>query len=132
MLQRRKKSKIYRTILYIFFSSFLFLITLNILFPSFSWFRKRLIINPVINNPQIDTLKIESILSGVGISFSSIELAKDYYNIKLKDGGQVYLSFKKDFNIQISSLTSILKQLTINGKRFNFIDFRFEKPLVSF
>jgi len=133
MLQRaRKTNSFLKTAFYILTSSVLFLLLLNIIFPKASWFKKPIVIDPVVRNAKIDTSKIEKLLSDSSIPFSSVSFARSYFDIGLKDDGKVYISSKKDIIIQISSLQAILKQLTINGKRFQLIDFRFDKPVIVF
>ena len=110
----------------------IFLITLGILlfFPRLT--KKALFISPVATNSSQDAKKIETLLLEADISFSSISFLDYYYIVMLSDGGQVILSLKKDIEKQITSLQPILKQLTIEGKKFNRIDFRFDKPLVVY
>lgn len=133
MLKRARKTRsILKSILYIFFSSALFLLVLNLMFPKISWFRKPILINPVIKDNSRDGSKIEKLLLDSGIQFAFVNLVSDYFRITFIDNSRVYVSSKKDFAAQISSLTAILKQLTINGKRFNLIDFRFDKPVIIF
>ena len=131
MLQRaRKTNSFLKASFYIFFSSILFLLILNLIFPKFSWFRKTIVINPVIRNRETEDSKIRKLLLDAGIKFSSISFAMNYFDIDLSDGRKAYVSSKKDVNTQISSLTAIIKQLTINGKGFKIIDFRFDKPVI--
>lgn len=95
--------------------------------------KKTLYISPVTKNSSKDAKKIERLLINAQISFTSISLsANSSYIIKLEDGGEVVLSLKKDIERQITSLQPILKQLTIEGKKFDRIDFRFDKPLVVY
>jgi len=131
MLKRAKKTNsLLKTIVFIFFSSGLLLLILNLIFPKNSWFKKTVVINPVIKNVDIDRSKIGELLLDSGIPFFSISFVQNYFDIELKDAGKVYVSSTKDLGIQISSLQSILKQLTINGKGFKLIDFRFDKPVI--
>jgi hypothetical protein len=54
------------------------------------------------------------------------------YSVNIPNNGQVILSGDKDINSQIASLQRILIQLTIEGKTFKNIDFRFSEPTISF
>jgi len=95
--------------------------------------KKALFISPVTRNSNQDAKKIETLLINAQISFTSISLTTNSsYIVKLQDGGEAVLSLKKDVEAQITSLQPILKQLTIEGRRFNRIDFRFDKPLVVY
>ncbi len=82
---------------------------------------------------NIDTKKVEKILRDKSILFSQVLILSDLsYGINIQNNGQVRLSSKKDIIYQITSLQRILKQLTIEGKPFKSIDFRFEEPIISF
>lgn len=132
MLKRARKPKSFlRITLYIFFSSLLFLLILSLIFYNGSWFKRPIVINPVVRNSDVDSSKIGRLLSNASISFSSISFTGGYFDIELVDGGRVYISSRKDPSIQVSSLQAILKQLTINGKKFQIIDFRFDKPVIK-
>lgn len=52
--------------------------------------------------------------------------------ILLDTHATVFLSPKKDLNKQLSSLQEALSQLTIKGKQFKKLDFRFDNVIVSF
>lgn len=110
----------------------LFLSILSILVYSNFWANKPLFISPVALNSLNPIPKFEKLLLDYGIEFSSISLNFDSsYLVKLKDDGKVILSLEKDIRKQIASLQLMLKQLTIEGRKFNLIDFRFDKPIVQ-
>jgi len=125
--RRGKKKKILALVLLA-----IFLIALSVLLFSPRLTKKALFISPVTRNSNQDAKKIEKLLIDANISFSSISFLGSYYIVALSDGGQVVLSLKKNIEKQIASLQPILKQLTIDGKKFNRIDFRFDKPLVVY
>jgi hypothetical protein len=52
--------------------------------------------------------------------------------ITLSEHTEVIFSNRKDIAQQIASLQLIERQLTIEGKRFHRIDFRFDDPVVTF
>jgi len=132
MPKRKRKNKLFlRTALYISVASFLFLLVLSIIFYP-SLFKKKTLITPVVKNSKTEELTLSKLLVSNDIEFVAIDLASDYFNVKLKDGETIYISLKKDVQAQISSLQVILKQLTISGKRFNLIDFRFDKPVIKY
>ena len=94
---------------------------------------KTVIINPLAirNTGQLE--KVESGLLRKNISFLKIQQDNDLsYKIFIKDNGIVFLSEKKDIGTQIDSLQLILNRLTIEGKRFKILDFRFDKPIINF
>ena len=52
--------------------------------------------------------------------------------LTLDNHAVVLLSLKKDVKKQLSSLQQVISQLTIKGKQFKKLDFRFENVIVSF
>lgn len=52
--------------------------------------------------------------------------------IILDSGAVVILSVKKDFKNQLASLQQALSQLTIKGKQFKKLDFRFANSVIEF
>lgn len=120
----------------IFISLFILLITFLIceyIYFNFS-FDKITYLSPIAKNTTSIVLNTESLLEKEKIIFISVSLEKDNsLSIKLKDGGEVILSSKKDIQTQISSLQLILSRLTIEeGKKLKSLDFRFDSPVVSF
>lgn len=131
MLQkaRRKsfKTKLTGYILLLTILSFVVFL-INSLFLS----TKPLFISPVGEN-DINTKKVEKILKDNKILFLQVlALSDSSYQVFIPSNGQVKLSSKKDINGQITSLQRILRELTIEGKPFKSIDFRFNEPIISF
>lgn len=94
--------------------------------------RKPLFISPM-GEGNIDSYKVEKILKDNNILFSQILVLSDSsYLISIPNNGQVRLSSGKDIGKQTASLQRILRELTIEGKSFKNIDFRFEEPIISF
>ncbi len=66
----------------------------------------------------------------------------DYTNVTVEDNGtatiilknkaKVIVSTQKDIESQIASLQLTIANLTIEGKQFQRLDFRFDRPVVSF
>lgn len=52
--------------------------------------------------------------------------------VTLKEKQEVIFANSRNLEQQIASLQLIMRQLTIEGKRFNRIDFRFDNPVVTF
>jgi hypothetical protein len=76
---------------------------------------------------------IEKNLLKANITFNKITINSDSsFVVYLSDGSEVIFSSKKDIQSQISSLQFIRSRLTIEGKRFKSLDFRFDKPLIVF
>lgn len=92
---------------------------------------KPLFISPI-GKISVDAVAVEKILRDDNIQFSEVTMDNNSYLISISNNGQVRLSLDKDIKEQISSLQRILKELTIEGKSFKMIDFRFLEPIVSF
>lgn len=76
--------------------------------------------------------ELENLLSQKNITFSSISVLSDSsYLVKLTDEEEIIFSATKPMESQVSSLQLILSRLTIEGKRFARLDFRFDKPVVT-
>lgn len=66
------------------------------------------------------------------ILFNSVIPASDSSMvIQLSDGKEVVLSGQKNINEQISSLQLILTRLTMEGREYERLDLRFDKPIIS-
>lgn len=77
--------------------------------------------------------QVEEKLKKSKIDFSSSSLASDSsYLVKLKSGEIINFSSEKSLDEQISSLQLMLYRFTIEGKRLERLDFRFDKPVVVF
>lgn len=81
---------------------------------------------------NIDLGLVEKILKDKKISFSKVSLLDYSYLVDISNNGGVRLSQSKDIDKQISSLQRILRELTIEGKQFKSIDFRFAEPIISY
>jgi len=92
---------------------------------------KPLFISPIgKENPGVTSVR--KILKEKNIPFSEISLINCCYVINIQNNGQVKFSREKNIEDQAASLQRILRELTIEGKPFKSIDFRFTKPTVSF
>jgi hypothetical protein len=95
--------------------------------------KKELFISPLALQKNTYSNELDDLLQKSGIAFASVESAGDFtYIINLRDGGQVVITQNKNVQNQISSLQLILSRLTIEGKRFKSLDFRYDKPVVLF
>lgn len=93
--------------------------------------RKPLFISPI-GKASRGLGLVEKILKDKNISFSKVSLSDYSYLVDISNNGQVRFSQNKDIDKQISSLQRILRELTIEGKRFKSIDFRFAEPIISY
>lgn len=82
------------------------------------------------NNPIIKDIK--KALSKNNIAFSYVSFADSSYLILLSGGEEILFSQKKKIDEQVASLQLVLSRLTIEGKRFRRLDFRFDKPVITF
>lgn len=93
--------------------------------------QKPLFISPI-GKTNISLTSVEKILKDNNIQFFNINVSDNFYLVSLQNNEQVKLSQVKDINKQVSSLQRILNQLTIEGKSFKSIDFRFSEPIITF
>jgi len=93
--------------------------------------KRPLFISPIVKSNTDKTL-VEKILKDKKILFSKVTASDYSYLVEIQNNGQVKLSQNKDIKQQISSLQRILIQLTIEGKPFKSIDFRFSEPIIVF
>ena len=100
---------------------------LNLFFAS----RRALFISPM-GKAGMDVFLIKKILKDNGILFSEVTLSDYSYLVNIQNNGQVRLSQDKDIKKQVSSLQRILRELTIEGKPFKSLDFRFAEPVIVF
>ena len=80
---------------------------------------------PALDDSSVIALK--KMLSKYEISYDQIYTTKEGdYIIKLNPDGEVLL------NQNAASLQLVLARITMEGKRFSRLDFRFEKPVIVF
>jgi hypothetical protein len=136
LLRRRKNIKIKKRrkwgILYLLIASFLF--SLLLIFVGFYINANYLdLVSPLSKTKFQDSAKLEEALLKANIKFIKISPQNDYsFLVKLVDEEEVIFSSKKDYQSQIASLQLITKRLTIEGKRFRGLDFRYDKPMIIF
>jgi len=105
---------------------------IKLIYLNFS-FGKVKFISPVAKETISKITFLEKLLDQDGILITNINTEADgSLRLHLKDGGEVILSSKKDLRSQISSLQLILSRLTIEGKKLKVLDFRFNRPVISF
>lgn len=94
-------------------------------------FGKPLFISPL-GKTNTDLSLVEKTLREKKITYSGVVWDNGVYLVSIQNSGQVKLDKDKDIYNQVSSLQKILIQLTIEGKSFRSIDFRFAEPIVSY
>lgn len=135
-IKKRKRSN--NKVLGVLFFLLVFLIGLFVVLQN--TLPKKIVISPI---PQgvlsNNTLKTDNtfnallvVLKKNNINFTAIsEYNKNSILVRLSSGEEVIFSQYKNFELQTSSLQLILSRLTIEGKRFSRLDFRFEKPVIT-
>lgn len=76
--------------------------------------------------------QIEAILKSKNISYVSVNVNSDTIHITVDEKSDVLFSSTKNIVEQVTSLQLIVSRLTIEGKRFKRLDFRYNKPVVVF
>ena len=127
----------------IFFLFFLFVVTSGALFAWYFFRQARMpkFVSPLVTptekkqaivNPN-ENAQIENLLKKNNLTATSISVASDSALLVTLDTGEhIIFSQKKDLTEQITSLQLIKRELTIEGKRLNRVDFRFDNPIISF
>jgi len=135
LLKRRKKTvikrKSFKALYYLIAALILSLLLfftgfyLNKYFPDF--------LSPLAREKFKEGIELEKALKKESIKFIKITPQSDLsFLVELIDKEEVIFTSKKDFESQIASLQLIAKQLTIEGKRFKRLDFRYDKPMIMF
>ena len=118
---------------YIIYILLLIILGCSAFFLNLNFFSRRPLFVSPLGKADISQTLIEKKLKDNNILFSDIKFLPDSsYVINVSDSGQIRFSQTKDVEKQISSLQRILKSLTIEGKPFKSIDFRFSEPIISF
>ena len=132
LLKKDKIKKKHTTLIFVLIVVLLLLAGIKLIYLNFS-FGKVTFISPVAKDTISKITFLEKLLDQDGILITNINTEADgSLRLHLKDGGEVILSSKKDLRSQISSLQLILSRLTIEGKKLKVLDFRFNRPVISF
>lgn len=110
----------------------LFMIALSLFFTAYLE-KKPKPLSPLSKNQKSVNSTLEESLKKKNISFQSIDTANDLSIIvKLDKNKEVIIDPDKDIGEQLSSLQLIITQLKIEGKSFKRLDFRYQKPIITF
>lgn len=116
----------------LFFLSFI-LVVVGIVLNREPDFISPLPLGKYITQRSNDSAQIQKFLRKAHIQYQGVYMTNDYsYVVKLKDGEMIFFSPKKPIDQQISSLQLVLSRLTIEGKRFSSLDFRFDNPVIIY
>lgn len=81
------------------------------------------------SNPRA---KIVELLQNHNVLYKEVTINGEEATVTLQNGAVAILDTKKDMEKQITSLQLTIADLTIEGKQFQRLDFRFERPVVTF
>ncbi|EKD85931.1 MAG: hypothetical protein ACD_37C00574G0002 [uncultured bacterium] len=110
----------------------LFMIALSLFFTAYLE-KKPKPLSPLSKNQKSVNTAVEESLKKKNISFQSIDTANDLsIVVKLDKNKEVVIDPDKDIGEQLSSLQLIIAQLKIEGKSFKRLDFRYQKPIITF
>src|SRR5579872_4564010 len=139
-LKKERQGKAYRPIAKFFlFTGVILIFISSILYLLYSAqiiFVQPLYIAPIplLKNKTINSLnnfdltnEIKTDLAKEKIPYISVTAINGGYDIKLEGNQEVIFSSEKDIFLQTSSLQLVLNRLTIDGKRFSRLDFRYDK-----
>lgn len=131
----RSKKRIVKTILFSALCSFIIFSIVSVWY-FFKQRGKEAYISPVakevVDKNISDANTLQELLKEKNISFASISsFDNGSYLVHLVTGEEVIFSSQKTFNTQVSSLQLIVARLTIEGKHFMRLDFRFDKPAIT-
>lgn len=128
--QKKEKSRKKLGLILIFIG----LIQISVLLFYIAYLEKKTApLSPLSKNQTSFNLLIEKKLKEKRIEIISLETEKDLnYKIILKNGEEIIFDRNKNIDGQLSSLQLILNQLKIEGKALKRLDFRYQKPIISF
>ncbi len=128
LIIRKRKSR--KTI---FFVAILIFLATALIICYLIFFRANKLISPLPLNKYSNSLRLEEGLKNANIQYQKTKINDDSsLLVILNSKEEVIFSSKKQLSTQIASLQLIIKRLTIEGKRFKSLDFRYDKPLIVF
>ena len=133
--KRKLKIRIFQQLKIFFIALTGMFVLLGLVYLTFSFFfpQKQIFISPLALQKNENRNQIDELLQKSGIAYTLIKKTNDStYHVSIKDGGLVILTQNKNIQNQISSLQLIILRLTIEGKRFKSLDFRYDKPVIVF
>ena len=84
-----------------------------------------------VDKSDSDTKRLEDLLRKNNVQFVTVSSSDASILVTLSSGEEILFSSQKNLELQISSLQLILSRLTIEGKKFTRLDFRFDKPVIT-
>ncbi len=84
------------------------------------------------NNTFSIAAHMEDLCVKYTIHCTNINIQNDTATVSLDPGEQVLFSLHRDVSKQFASLQLTIGHLTIEGKRFSRLDFRFDNPVITY
>lgn len=137
----RRRRRFFLHFRWIWISLLLFASILFVFLATSILFRKISVLSPVTWLYQHDTgiidgsqkaLVVRDLLQRNHIVFRSVYSVNGAIVIIPEKGQIVLFSPNKDFSVQIASLQLVTSHFTIEGKHFTRLDFRYDKPVITF
>lgn len=135
----KRKSKVIFQRLFFSFGIFLFALFLCVILFGWQYIVGVNILSPIglhglnsSTNTDGMVYTVKSFCQEKKLPCQSITNDNNAVTITLDNSAVILLSSQKDLQKQLASLQLTLSQLTIEGKQFKKLDFRFDKPFVTF
>lgn len=137
-VNKRKTASFIKTFIFSFVLSFFLFIVISGLYLFQIYPQKKISLSPL---PKADVKSgttanintLEKLLKQKNISFSFLTpVDEQSFLVGISSGEEVIFSQNKSLDTQVSSLQLIMSRLTIEGKRASRLDFRFDKPVITF
>jgi len=137
-IAKRKNKVIYKK-LFFSFGIFLFVLLFCIILFGWQYLSGVTILSPLglhtlgsSSNADSMVYSVKSFCQDKKIPCQKVSNDSMTITITLDNNAVILLSSQKDIQKQLASLQLTLSQLTIEGKQFKKLDFRFDKPFVTF
>lgn len=136
---QKRKNRIILKKLFFSFGIFLFTLLLCILLFGWKWIVGEPLTSPIgkINsrvsqNTDANVFVVRAFCEEKKLPCTTVVQSAGTITITLKNNAIILLSAKQDIQKELASLQVTLSQLTIEGKQFKKLDFRFDKPFITF
>lgn len=136
---KKRKNRVFIKRIFFSFGIFLFVLFGCVLLFGWQYIVGAKVLSPLSfgrqdssSSPDGVILMVKSFCEEKKIPCSTVVATSDTITITLENNAVILLSLQKDLPRQLASLQVTLSQLTIEGKQFKKLDFRFEKPFATF
>jgi len=135
-VSKRKLTRFLKTLI---FSLIIFLVTVIICIGLFLFLslKRNILVSPLQSlsralTTSVSQSKIRDFCNKNHIDCRNVQNTDDSLILTIGDNSIVYFSTKKDIDKQLTSLQQAISQLTIKGKQFRTLDFRYESVVATF